>query len=77
MQPTPALKLPDNLLSKLSRVYIKSSKFKAPDTGEIIEYDRLIIEVLVKGEVFELEYKPEKKDKAILLLADHLDSNSL
>lgn len=76
MQPTKAFNLPDNLLSKVSRLYIRSSEFKA-DNGEVVKYDRVVIQVLVKGEVFELEYKPEKKDKAILLLADNLDNNSL
>lgn len=40
-------------------------------------YERLVIEVLIKGEIFNLEFKPEKKDKAILMLADVVDNPTL
>ena len=65
--------LPDNLKSRLSRLYVDSREFTDPDTNKLIKYDRLVIEVLIKDEVFNIEFKPEKKDIAILKLADVVD----
>lgn len=65
--------LPDNLKSRLSRVYIKTNSFK-DDSGKNVEYSRLVIELQIKGEILDIEYKPEKKDLALLALADIIDS---
>ena len=72
----PSAKLPDNLKSRLSRVYFDSRQF-TDDSGKSVAYERLVIEVLIKGEIFNLEFKPEKKDKAILMLADVVDNPTL
>lgn len=72
----PSTKLPDNLKSRLSRVYFDSRQF-TDDSGKSVAYERLVIEVLIKGEIFNLEFKPEKKDKAILMLADVVDNPTL
>lgn len=65
--------LPDNLISRLSRVYIAKRSFKN-DSGENIDYERLTLEILIKGEPFNIEFKLESKDKAILALADKVGS---
>jgi len=61
----------DNLKSRISRLYFDERQFK-DDSGKVVKYDRLVLELLIKGEVFTIEFKPEKKDKAILMLADDL-----
>ena len=68
--------MPDNLKNRLSRVYFKKSQFTADD-GKLVNYERLVLEVLIKGEVFEVSYKPEKNDKAILMLADNVEGEGL
>lgn len=67
--------LPDNLKSRLSRVYVAERNFKN-DKGENIDFQRLVLEIIVKGEVFNIEYKPEKKDVALLKLADIVEGQS-
>ena len=67
--------LPDNLKSRTSRIYIDNREFK-DDSGKQVKYDRLVVEVIVKGEPFNIEAKIDKKDKAILALADNLEQNS-
>lgn len=66
--------LPDDLRSRVSRIYIDERSFQN-DKGENIDYERLVIEILVKNEPFTLEYKIEKKDKAVLALADVIDTD--
>lgn len=61
----------NNLKSRVSRLYFDKRQFK-DSNNQLVDYERLVIEVLIKGEVFQLEFKPEKKDKAILMLADDL-----
>lgn len=68
--------LPDNLKSRVSRVYVDSREFNDPETGKLIKYDRLVIEILVKDEPYDIELKVDKKDKAILALADVVDKPS-
>ena len=71
-QPTTALPGSlDNLKSRISRLYFDKRQFK-DDSGQTVDYERLVIEVLIKGEIFNIDFKPEKKDKAILMLADDL-----
>jgi len=64
--------LPDNLKSRISRVYIAKRSF-TDDSGKSVEFQRLVIELLIKGEIFDLEHKPEKKDVAMLALAGVVD----
>lgn len=61
----------NNLKSRVSRLYFDKRQFK-DSNNQLVDYERLVIEVLIKGEIFQLEFKPEKKDKAILMLADDL-----
>lgn len=78
MQPN-ANRLPDNLLSKFSRIYVSTNSFKDKESGETISYERFCLEYLVKGEPLLMEL-PIKKDtpitpKDIMLLgiADTVD----
>lgn len=57
MQP-PTTNLPDNVKSRLSRVYVDNREFHDPDINQLIKYDRLVLEVLIKGEAFPIEFKP-------------------
>lgn len=66
---------PDNLKSRLSRVFVDSREFTDKETGELVKYDRLVTEILVKGEPFTIESKLDRKDKAILSLADVVDGD--
>lgn len=68
----PSTKLPDNLKSRLSRVYFAQRSF-TDDSGKSIAYERLVLEVLIKDKPFNLEFKISDKDKAILYLADVVD----
>lgn len=72
MQNQPSPIIPDNFKSRVSRLYFKKYDFK-DSAGTPITYERLVLEVLIKGEIFNLEFKPSNKDKAILMLADNLD----
>ena len=66
--------LPDNLKSRFSRIYV-SDRELTNDAGQKVAYKRLVLEVLVKGEKFDIEFKPESKDLAILKLADVVDGS--
>lgn len=68
--------LPDNLKSRTSRIYVDNREFK-DDSGKPVKYDRLVVEVLIKGEPFNIEAKIDKKDKAIFALADNVESSSI
>jgi len=69
--PTSLSETLNNLKSRVSRLYFDKRQFK-DSNNQLVDYERLVIEVLIKGEIFQLEFKPEKKDKAILMLADDL-----
>lgn len=75
MQPS-TTNLPDNLKSRISRLYIDNREFKDEKTGNPVKYNRLVVEVLVKDEIFNIEFKPDPKDIAILKLADVVDKPS-
>lgn len=64
--------LPENLKSRLSRVYFAQRTF-TDDSGKSVAYERLVLEVLIKDKPFNLEFKVSDKDKAILYLADVVD----
>lgn len=64
--------LPDNLVSRTSRLSVQTREFN-DDNGKSVKYDRLVLEVIVKGEPVEVEFKLDKKDKLILSLADEID----
>ncbi|RYF28947.1 MAG: hypothetical protein EOO17_03355 [Chloroflexi bacterium] len=74
MQPNQPTQI-DNYKSRLSRVYVDSRSFK-DDSGKTVNYDRLVLEVQIKGESFPIEFKPEKKDLAILKLSDVVDQSA-
>ena len=61
--------LPDNLLSRFSRVYIDERQF-TDESGKVVKYDRLILEGAVNSVPFLFEYKLDKKDKVIMTLLD-------
>lgn len=71
-----ATKLPDNLISRTSRLFVDAREF-TDDNGKTVKYDRLVIEVLVKDEPVAVEFKLDKKDKLILSLADVVNKTSL
>ncbi|TAL14831.1 hypothetical protein EPN95_01230 [Patescibacteria group bacterium] len=64
-----------NLKNRISRLYVDTRSFKR-DSGESVDYDRLVLEILIKGETFPLEFKIDKKDKAVLVLSDFIDDTS-
>ena len=66
--------LPDNLKSRLSRVYFAQRSF-TDDSGKSVAYERLVLEGLIKDKPFNLEFKVSGKDKAILYLADVVDQS--
>jgi hypothetical protein len=73
MQPN-AHGLPSNLLSKFSRIYVAKNSFK-DDSGKTVEYERLHLEYVMKGEPLTIEIKVDKdikKDLRLLELADDL-----
>lgn len=61
----------DNLKSRISRMYFDKREFK-DENGKTVEYERLVLEVLIKGEIFNLEFKLDRKERAILMLSDDL-----
>lgn len=65
----PKTTLPDNLISRFSRVYIDERQF-TDESGKIVKYDRLILEGAVNNVPFLFEYKLDKKDKVIMTLLD-------
>lgn len=64
--------LPDNLKSRISRVYVSDREF-TDDNGKVVKFKRLVLSASIKGEDFEIELKADKKDLAILRLADVVD----
>jgi len=52
-------------------MYFDKREFK-DENGKTVEYERLVVEVLIKGEIFNLEFKLDRKERAILMLADDL-----
>lgn len=77
MQPQTAI-LPSNLASKFSRIYVAKNSFK-DDSGKTVEYERLHLEYLVKGEPLSIEIKVDKdikKDLKLLQIADDLEKGA-
>lgn len=68
--------LPDNLINRIARVHVDEREFK-DDTGKSVKYSKLVLEVLVKDEPIELEFKIDRKDKVMLSLADDIDGPGL
>ena len=74
----PSNQLPENLLNKFSRIYVAKKSFK-DETGKTIEYERLHLEYLVKGEPLSIELKVDKdikKDLKLLAIADNLNDGA-
>lgn len=68
--------LPDNLKARVSRLYIDKRSF-VDDSGKDVKFERFVVEILVKGEPVNMEFKIDKKDKMLLQLADQLDQQSV
>ena len=66
--------LPDNLKSRLARVYVANKSFKN-DAGETISYSRLVLQGEIKGEKFEIETKLEQKDITLLKFSDIVENS--
>jgi hypothetical protein len=65
--------LPDNLISRIARAYVDSRQF-TDDSGKTVNYDKFVVEISIKDEPYNLEFKLDRKDKAILSLSDELES---
>tara|TARA_Y100000114_G_scaffold157125_1_gene187216 strand:+ start:129 stop:374 length:246 start_codon:yes stop_codon:yes gene_type:complete len=61
--------LPDNLISRLTRVAIVNKTF-TDDNGKTVEYPRLVLQTTIKGQDVEIETKIEQKNISLLKLAD-------
>lgn len=72
MQPN---QLPDNLLSRFSRIYVSKNEFTS-ETGEKVNYQRFVLEFLVKDEPMTIELPIKRsgditpKDLMLLQIAD-------
>lgn len=67
----PKTTLPDNLISRFSRIYIDERQF-TDDSGKVVKYDRLVLEGTLNDVPFLFEYKLDKKDKVIMTLLDQV-----
>lgn len=61
--------LPDNLISRLTRVTIVNKTF-TDDNGKTVEYPRLVLQTTIKGQDVQIETKIEQKNISLLKLAD-------
>ena len=61
--------LPDNLISRLTRVHVASKSFVNSD-GQTVEYQRLVLGFTVKGKESLIETKLDQKDITLLELSD-------
>lgn len=61
--------LPDNLLNRTSRLYVDNREF-TDDSGKLVTYSRGVLEIMVKDEPVNIEFKLDKKDMLLLSLAD-------
>lgn len=66
--------LPDNLKSRIARLYVADREFTGDD-GKTIKYQRLVLQVSIKGEPLDIEMKADKKDLTLLGFADVLEAN--
>lgn len=66
----------DNYKSRVARIFVDNREF-TDDNGKKITYQRLVLQVLVKGDPFNIEFKPESKDLAILKLADIVENGTI
>lgn len=55
---------------RVKAVKLDDRKFTDTESGEIIEYKRLVLEVDLNGESSELEFKADRKDAQLLQAAD-------
>lgn len=69
--------MPDNLKSRISRVHVDSRSFTDQSTNREIQYKKLVLDILIKDELFSLEFKLDKKDAVLLALADVVDKSDL
>lgn len=60
--------LPSDLRHKIARCYVDDREFKN-DTGAVVKYSRLVVEMSVDGEIVTFEARLAKNDKALISLA--------
>lgn len=60
----------DNLVSKVTRLYVVHRSYTPDGQNEPIEYDRLVLEYLLDGEVENMELKASSDKLKLLRLAD-------
>lgn len=69
---------PLSILTKIADVTIEDKEFTNRDTGEVIDYKRVIIHVVLDGQEDKVELVPAnaegKSAYKVLKLADNLDS---
>lgn len=69
---------PVSILNKLSDVTIENKEFTNRETGELVEYKRIVLHVLIDGDEDIVETVPAnaegKSAYKVLKLADDLDS---
>lgn len=68
--------LPDNLLNRASRLYIDNREF-TDESGKVVSYNRGVLEIMVKDEPVNIEFKLDKKDMLLLSLADNRQNDNL
>lgn len=67
---------PDNLLNRLSRVHSVAKSFKN-DQGEVINYNRLVIQYSQNGRPKSMELKISEDQVSLLEGADILSSDKI
>lgn len=63
----------DNLLNRVSRLYIDDRQFM-DESGKNVEYQRLVLQIVVKDKTVNIEAKLDSKDYILLDLADTKES---
>ena len=62
-------KLPDNLLSRATRIYVDAREFVNSD-GEKVHYKRLCIDFTIGGNAYTYEASVDRKDLQLLSVTD-------
>lgn len=69
---------PVSILGKLADVTIQDNQFTNTETGEIIEYKRVVLHLIIDGEDEKVELVPAKAEGKsaykVLKLADEIES---
>lgn len=67
---------PDNLKSRLSRLYVRENTF-VNDAGKTIKYYQLVNQFIVNDEIYEIEAKLNKDKRFVLQMAQVIDKPML